>query len=241
MFAGDIECACPGVVGDSVEDGPGVGRAIAGQRKSQRVQLAGDLAGPLVDPHDAVFHVDVGVDVVPHTLEFVQVARREAVAGDPDLSEDGERRRVAALQRAGSVGEEQRLAVVAESPPLAFVLEGVHGREGVDVVHEGKTDFPGELDDPVAHHGDAFPEMLIREDVAATDLAGGDVDLPQLRLAVLAGALQERAVVDDQALRVGAGLVRQGPQHLVAEFGNSRCLTAQEREHQRRLPRPVDP
>ncbi len=75
---------------------------------------------------------------------------------------------------------------------------------------------PGQRDQVAAPIDDAFAEQIGRQASALQHVAGLQLDLADRGMALEAGALIENAVLVEQALGKGGGVVRIGMHDLVA-------------------------
>src|SRR5690606_29525494 len=123
--------------------------------------------------------------------------------------------RVAEHQGGGAVAHYQPLAIPGQAPALAGIREGGQGAEARALPYQGLAGFPGQLQDAVAHQGDALTELPGAQGDAAQYPAGGQLDLPQAGVAVQPGALVEAAVGPGEALGEGGGIVGMAGDDLV--------------------------
>ena len=151
---------------------------------------------------------------LPITSNVVGVAEGEAVA---------------------AVAHDQPLPVEAETPALPLVVESAQCLEGGGVPGVGHALLPRELDEPVAHQGQPFTELLVRQWRRAQHGPGLRVHLADGRSAPQPGRLVEPAVVVQlQALGPGRGVVRAARDDLPVERWRSRRRRG--RRWQRREP-----
>ena len=151
------------------------GRAGA-ERDAGEVDRAEHFTRLLVDPHDAVRLVYVGVDPVAHAFQLVQPPLRRAARRDLHRRHDRERLRVTPLQGARSVGHPERFTVVAQPPSFSFVNVLAYNLERLEIVDEGPARLPRELDQFRADPGQPFPEQRGVHGHPRLDLTGGHVD-----------------------------------------------------------------
>ena len=130
----------------------------------------------------------------------------------------------------GAVGEDEVFAVGGEAPAVAVVVKGAQQAKAEAVVDEGDVRLPGELDEGAAPRGEAFGEVLLRDGRGLQHAAGREIVHAQRGAAVEAGALVEMAVDEDQALRVGVGIVRIGVHDAVGVGGEDGGCGCEEEE-----------
>jgi len=125
-----------------------------------------------------------------------------------DVADFTKRRGVEETNGGGAVREDEVFAVGGEAPALAVVVQGAQQAEAEAVVDEDEVRLPGELDEGAAPRGEAFGKILRRDGRRLQHAAGVEIVHAQRGAAVEAGAFVEMPVDEDQALRVGVGIVR---------------------------------
>ena len=127
--------------------------------------------------------------------------------GDGDPARHLERLRVEEPQGRRPVGEHELLSVVGQPPPVAAVAEGSDALERVAVPDDPVALLPGQLVQPVADRRQALGEHVSGQAGRAQHGAGRGIELAQGRLEVAAGALEQPALAERQALGERLGVV----------------------------------
>ncbi len=97
---------------------------------------------------------------------------------------------------------------MSQAPALAFVTKPLLGIEVFQAVNEADTALPGQLDQPPVVLGQTFGEELSRQRPQLLHPAGLELDPAHRRLAATTGAFVQEAVMKDQPLGEGIGVVR---------------------------------
>src|SRR5258708_6656015 len=235
-LAGHEQAIAGGVVGNTIQDR--VRRRAFGLREqSGEIDPPGHAAVLRRNPRDAIGLPDIGVDLPLDVLQLVQVLHRPASVVDDDaaglLERDGVDETQCAFRLA--IAHDHARAVVRDPPALALVIEGLPLLERGDVVDEADLRLPCDLDQRAVPVGDALAEILRAERLALNDLARFQLDLPDARAPVEAGAFVEEPVSEDEALRKRFAIVRKRADHLVAVGRHGRLA----RSHLARLACPL--
>src|SRR5690606_27556148 len=114
---------------------------------------------------------------------------------------------------------DQLLAVVRETPTLARVLDRALDLERIEIVDDDNAVLPSELIQEAAQDRDAFAEITRAESALFLGPAAREIDTPDRRSAVLAGAFVELPCVDRQPLRECRRIVRIGRHDFEARDG----------------------
>ncbi len=210
---------------------------LTGRQEPGQIHATDHAPRDGIDPHDPVGGPDVRVDLATDEFELVERFDRTAGVGDVEHAADCERHRIEETQPRGAVAHDERGAVVGEAPALAGVGE-LTGQAEPEIVDEALLRLPRELNDPALEDREALGEVRARHAPPRQDAAGLEVDPPHARPAVEPGALVERTVVEDEALRERVGVVWPIADDLDAVRrniglgeGNGRGRPAARREH----------
>uniref|UniRef100_A0A0N4ZGU8 LigA n=1 Tax=Parastrongyloides trichosuri TaxID=131310 RepID=A0A0N4ZGU8_PARTI len=214
VLAGDEQTAVLGVPGDAVQQVVERVLDLVSRQQTGQVDDADHLAGRRVDADDVVGLPDVGPDLAVDPFQLVELAQRAAVQGDGDTPCLGLGVEVEKAQGRRSVGQDQPRAVVGQPPAFPRIGEAGDGLQVVRTPDEADSVDPREGEDAAVLLGQAFAEIL---GIEFATLKHDAVLQPHAAHAgrIAAGALDQHAVADDQALgeggRVGGRRKKRGP------------------------------
>ena len=127
---------------------------------------------------------------------------------NPDLTDGRERGRVEPAEPVRPVAQDQLPVHLGEPPPLARYCKGVERGQIRLVVDEHGALAPGELVEPPVERRQPLGEVGPPDVQRVEHATRFEVHAPERRLTVQPGALVERAVGDQQALRERLRVVR---------------------------------
>ena len=200
------EAVPAGIVGDPVEyihGGPPVG---AGEQPLQ-IDPAGYGAGYGRNLRDPIRPVDIGINLAPDELQFVQTGQRHPPAVHIQPSRFPEGFRIQKPQRRGAVAHDQPVPIASQTPSLSRIAEGSAELQTQTVVNKPQIRSPGQLQQPAAPLGDPLPEILTVQKMPFDYFPRLQADLPQARCPVQPGALIKISVTPDEPLRKCATVV----------------------------------
>src|SRR5262245_4762086 len=206
QLAGDEEAVPDWIVSDAVQDGIGELRRHGGE--PGEIDPADYAPGGRFDHGNAIGKPDVGVDQAVHELELVQVIDVAVAILHLHATDLRQRLRIEEAKRRRAVAQDESGTVVRKPPPFATVRKTSTYLERLAVVHEPDPRFPRQLEELVAELGQPFGEVASRNVLPLDHRSRIEAHLPERGSAVQTGALEQKSVAVNEALRKGLPVVR---------------------------------
>ncbi len=176
---------------------------LAGIDKAEYLSGRGRDAGYLI------LIPNVGPQFVLDEFEFVELVDLVASLFDADTPNDLKGFGIEHANRIGAIAHIEVVPVVGQSPTLTVIIESTNMLQGLSVVHQANSFFPSQLIDLAVQERNAFTEVTGCQSDACQHFTCFQIDAPEGRFAVLAGAFPELSIVSDESLAERIRVVRK--------------------------------
>src|SRR5687767_6525906 len=200
------------VVRDPIENRLGI-QSVPGRHQTLEIDPADHASRLRRNPRDAVRMPDVGIHLAPDVLELIQVPDGNAPVGNGDTPDFTKRVGVEEAQSLCTVAADESFWISGQTPTFAAVAQRPTRREACQIVDEPNIGSPRQFHELAVPFLQPFDKIPTIETVLLHDLAGFELNLSQGRSTVHPGALEQKSVTVDQALRVRGRIVRIGFQY----------------------------
>src|SRR5688572_6706931 len=149
----------------------------------------------------------VGEHLATHVFQLVQFVDGRGSISHEEPPCFPKCRRIHEAQCRGAIAENQRALIVREAPPLAWKAEGPDRCKSGGVVDESYVRSPCQLNEAAVPFGETFGEMFAIDTTLLNNLSGLEPHLPERGLPISSCALEEEAVLENEALRESLGIM----------------------------------